>query len=234
MNISPPIGELSTAGRGTAKSPLNSPLINYTLSGLQRCWLPEHGRWSHIYHLDGRDPPNELLPQSDVFYTLNVLLGMSRVDEVPANIDVSAIFPGTYFNWRDFRSRNMHTAWRYGLQRSSNWRFQRRSARDLSALLSEKKNWQAFRAQDIGMLLTGIVAQAKAGRREWLRFADPLFEFLIERYHSELGLFFNAPLRISAQICFVCHPDLFDHRLLRLRRADRQRFRNCHGEHVYA
>ena len=61
----------------------NSPLINYALSGLQKCWMPEHQRWSHIYHLDGRANPNQSIPQSDVFYSLNVLLGMSRIRAVP-------------------------------------------------------------------------------------------------------------------------------------------------------
>ncbi|MEH2479042.1 hypothetical protein V1282_002399 [Nitrobacteraceae bacterium AZCC 2146] len=70
----------------------NSPLVNYALAGLQKCWLPEHGRWSHIYHLDGRDYPNESLPHSDVFYTLNVLLGMSRLNAIPVNINTSEIF----------------------------------------------------------------------------------------------------------------------------------------------
>ena len=32
----------------------NSPLVNYALRGLERCWLPRERRWSHIYHLDGR------------------------------------------------------------------------------------------------------------------------------------------------------------------------------------
>src|SRR5262249_55695209 len=73
-------------------SSLNSPLVNYALNGLRRCWLPEHGRWSHIYHLDGRAQPNESLPRSDVFYTLNVLLGLSRLSHVPNSIDVSATF----------------------------------------------------------------------------------------------------------------------------------------------
>jgi hypothetical protein len=58
--------------------------MNYALRGLRQCWLPENGRWSHIYHLGGRASPNESLPHSDVFYTLNVLLGMSRVQEIPA------------------------------------------------------------------------------------------------------------------------------------------------------
>ena len=61
----------------------NSPLVDYALRGLDRCWLPEFGRWSHIYHLDQRRQPNELVPPSDVFYTLNVLLGMARVQHVP-------------------------------------------------------------------------------------------------------------------------------------------------------
>jgi hypothetical protein len=50
-----------------------------------------------------------------------------------------------------------------------------------------------FRAQDLGMLLTGIVAQAREGRKEWNRFAGPLFSFLKDRYHGESGLFFDAP-----------------------------------------
>ena len=31
----------------------------------------------------------------------------------------------------------------------------------IKSLLNEKKNWWTFRAQDLGMLLTGIIAQAK-------------------------------------------------------------------------
>src|SRR6478609_1796682 len=69
-----------------------SPLGEYALSGLQKCWMPQHGRWSHIYHLDGRDQPNESLAQSDVFYTLNVLLGISRVSQIPDGIDVKGTF----------------------------------------------------------------------------------------------------------------------------------------------
>src|SRR5262245_46978363 len=70
----------------------NSPIVHYALRGLEQCWLPEHGRWSHIYHLDGRASPNESLPHSDVFYTLNVLLGMSRIKEVPNSINLLEIF----------------------------------------------------------------------------------------------------------------------------------------------
>ena len=70
----------------------NSPLVDYALRGLDRCWLPEFGRWSHIYHLDDRKQVNESVPPSDVFYTLNVLLGMARVPRVPSHIDLSGTF----------------------------------------------------------------------------------------------------------------------------------------------
>ena len=36
--------------------------------------------------------PNEFLPHSDVFYTINVLLGMSRVPQIPQAIDGREIF----------------------------------------------------------------------------------------------------------------------------------------------
>ena len=77
ITVSGTIVRVDSSGRQPS---LTSPLVNYALNGLQRCWLPEHGRWSHIYHLDGRDQPNESLAHSDVFYTLNVLLGFSRLN----------------------------------------------------------------------------------------------------------------------------------------------------------
>src|SRR5207247_915242 len=71
-----------------------SPLITYALRGLRNCWMPELGRWSHIYHLDGRSQPNQSVPESDVFYTLNVLLGFSRLRHVGSShgFDLPEIF----------------------------------------------------------------------------------------------------------------------------------------------
>jgi hypothetical protein len=169
----------------------NSPMVNYVLGGLQQCWIPEHGRWSHIYHLDGRDRPNESLPPSDVFYTLNVLLGMSRVGEIPDSVNVSEIFR------RNVRQLTRMPVAKYAFGMAL-WAAAELEldvpedvVQDLNSLLLEK-NWKDFRAQDLGMLLTGIVAQAKAGRKQWYHLAGPLFSFLSERYHSESGLFFDA------------------------------------------
>jgi hypothetical protein len=49
------------------------------LRGLKSCWMPEIGRWSHIFYLDGRVNPNRSVPSSDVFYSLNVMLGLSKI-----------------------------------------------------------------------------------------------------------------------------------------------------------
>jgi hypothetical protein len=169
----------------------NSPLVNYALRGLQRCWLPEHGRWSHIYHLDGRHPPNESLPSSDVFYTLNVLLGMSRLPAIPNGIDISQTFlrnaaqltriPVAKYAF----GMTLWAAAELGLD------VPEEVALHLNGLLAQK-NWPKFRAQDLGMLLTGIVAQTKAGRKDWYYLAAPLFSFLTERYHSQSGLFYDS------------------------------------------
>jgi hypothetical protein len=174
--------------------PLTFPLVNYALNGLQRCWLPDHGRWSHIYHLDGRDSPNESLAQSDVFYTLNVLLGCARVQQLPSSIDVSETFRRNVQQL--LRLPVAKYAFGMALWAAAELKLEVPIdvVRYLKGLLSEKKNWWTFRAQDLGMILTGVVAQARLGPKQWNLFADRLFAFLVERYHGPSGLFFDAPL----------------------------------------
>lgn len=171
----------------------NAHLVNYALSGLQKCWLPEQGRWSHIYHLDGRGSPNESLPQSDVFYTLNVLLGMSRLAETPDSINVSEIFRRNVLELTELPVPTYAFGMALWAAAELELEIPGEVARQLSGLLTEAREWEMFRAQDLGMLLTGIVAQARQDRKEWNRFAGPLFSFLKDRYHGESGLFFDAP-----------------------------------------
>jgi hypothetical protein len=170
----------------------NSNLVNYALRGLRQCWLPEHGRWSHIYHLDGRSSPNESLPHSDVFYTLNVLLGMSRVQELPDSIDVSDIFRRNAIQLTTLPVAKY--AYGMALWAAAELRLEVpvQVASATRALLSDQARWETFRAQDLGMLLTGVVAQVRAGGTEWERFAGPLYRFLSERFSSGSGLFFDA------------------------------------------
>jgi len=173
---------------------VNSPLINYALGGLQKCWMSDHQRWSHIYHLDGRSKPNQSIPHSDVFYSLNVLLGMSRIRTVPGNIDLADVF---YVNV-DQLTRLPVAKYAFGM---AMWTAARLKldlpfgvANMIRQLLEDHSSWTTFRAQDLGMLLTGIVAQAAVGRTEFAHHAAPLANFLSESYATETGLFCDTAI----------------------------------------
>ena len=169
----------------------NSPLVDYALKGLDRCWLGESGRWSHIYHLDGRREPNESVPPSDVFYTLNVLLGMSRVPSVPAHINTREIF------LRNARLLQALPVSKYAFGVAL-WTSAELGVtlpdeilRHIEGIVADRNQWRSFRAQDLGMIIAGVVAQAKTDPR-WTPRAAELVQFLLERYLSPSGLFFDA------------------------------------------
>jgi len=194
MNISQNIdSQTGISPLGGGKTSPNSPLVDYALNGLQRCWMPEYDRWSHIYHLDGRSQPNESVAHSDVFYTLNVLLGLSRVKEIPETIDLSRIFERNVIQLTKLPVRKY--AYGMALWAAAELRLDIPSdvVRHIESLLSDSSSWWIFRAQDLGMLLIGAVMQAKAGQKQWLRFVHALFRFLVEKYLSRSGLFFDAP-----------------------------------------
>jgi hypothetical protein len=192
MKISSNVGlRLVMDGAANEPSP-NSNLVNYALTGLRQCWLPEHDRWSHIYHLDGRVSPNESLPRSDVFYTLNVLLGMSRVRQIPDNIGVPEIFRRNALQLTTLPVAKYAYGMALWAAAELNLDVPEPVASAARALLSDEAQWDTFRAQDLGMLLTGVVAQTKMGRTEWLPFVGLLYRFLRKRLTSGSGLFFDA------------------------------------------
>lgn len=172
---------------------MNSPLVDYSLKGLDRCWQPQYGRWSHIYHLDGRDPANESVPHSDVFYTINVLLGLARVRQISSSINLAETFRRNVAQLAVLPVNKY--AFGCALWASAELKFElpEEMRRYLDVLLFKKKeNWLHFRAQDLGMILTGVVAQAKIDAKKWSPLARELFAFLSERYYSPSGLFCDA------------------------------------------
>jgi hypothetical protein len=173
-------------------TPANSPLVDYALKGLDLCWLPEYGRWSHIYHLDNRDQPNESLPQSDVFYTLNVLLGLARVRRVPRSVNLSETFQKNASHLVTLPVSKY--AFGVALWAGAELRLALpdHTLCHIDAMLSDKSKWASFRAQDLGMIIAGVVAQAKVDQQKWSPTAVGLFAFLIDRYCSPSGLFFDA------------------------------------------
>jgi len=170
----------------------NSPLIDFALRGLQRCWMPAHQRWSHIYHLDGRAEPNQSVPHSDVFYTLNVLVGLSRVPQIPSWIEVPAIFQrnAALLNSLPVRKYALGTAlWaeaELALELPAD------VSQTIEHVLSNQEEWKAFHAQDLGMILIGVVAQARRDPKKWTPLAKSLFEFLLSKFHARSGLFFDT------------------------------------------
>lgn len=172
--------------------PKNPPLVDYALKGLEQCWLPEQGRWSHIYHLDKQDKPNESVPHSDVFYTLNVLLGLARVRQIPPWINLSMTFKRNISHLMILPVSKY--AFGMALWAAAELQFELPAdlLRHIDVMLSTKSSWWRFSGQDLGMILVGVAAQAKHDPNKWTPIAAKLFAFLVDRYHSQSGLFFNS------------------------------------------
>ena len=170
----------------------NSPLVDYALRGLDRCWLPEFGRWSHIYHLDRQKQPNKSIPHSDVFYTLNVLLGMARVQHVPRHLDLAEIFRRNVGHLPSLPV----SKYAFGVALWTSAELGLAIPDSVLNFINEnvlnEDRWHSFRAQDLGMILAGVTAQARGDKAKWAPIATKLFQFLLERYHATSGLFFDA------------------------------------------
>ena len=186
------LAKMTLLHRNDNASLANSPLIDYALRGLERCWLPDHGRWSHAYHLDGRQQPNQSVPSSEVFYTLNVLLGLARVARVPETINVPEIYQRNVqqllclpvrkyaFGVALWAAAELHLDAPEGV------------VARVFADISDRRTLRSFRAQDIGMILTGIAAQARDDSKRWSRAADELFSQIVAGYCWPSGLFADA------------------------------------------
>lgn len=183
-----------TASLGTA----HDPLIGYVLKGLYNCWMPQHQRWSHIYHLDGRPTPNQSIPESDVFYSLNVLLGLSRVAESRSlGYDLDAIFDDCAHQLLNLNVKK----YAYGMALWVSAVMDRDLPEEVSDaiddFLRDRANWHNFRAQDLGLILTGLTARVTAGDERWRDLLAPLFERLRARHGCPSDLFFEGggPIR---------------------------------------
>jgi hypothetical protein len=157
--------------------------------------MAEHGRWSHIYHLDGRTRPNESVPPSDVFYSLNVLLGFSRIAHLALNHEFDV--PKTFRENVSLVPRLNSPKYAYGMAlwaaAELGLEIPGETLAAIVALVENRQIWKTFRAQDLGMILIGCVEQARrAAIGQWASMAHELFAFLSQRYTCSSGLFFDA------------------------------------------
>ena len=164
-----------------------SPLVNYALKGLGNCWMPEHGLFSHSYHLGGAAPGNLSKADSDPFYSLNVLLGLSRLPRhgQASEFDVEGIFdtatrallrPGVP---KYAFGMALWTSAELGLELPAD------THQRVTGLLADEPAYRQFTAQDLGMLLSGCVARARHG--------DDAFAAIAKRLRGVLEADFDGP-----------------------------------------
>jgi hypothetical protein len=174
------------------RAPQPSPLILYALRGLRNCWMQKEGRWSHIYHLDGRTEPNESVPESDVFYSLNVLLGFARISHLDGKhgFDVRSIFRQNVALVPKLNSPKYAYGMALWAAAELNLDIPPETFAAIVSFIEDRRHWKAFRAQDLGMILIGCVESARqAGEGRWASLAGDLFEFLNRYYSCSSGLF---------------------------------------------
>ena len=172
----------------------NAPLIEYALKGLRRCWMPERGRYSHLYRLDAAKQPNVSLPESDAFYTLNVLLGISRLGAVERSElpDLALTYEGCCREAANPRFRT----YAYGM---ALWVGAQLGLDPpvavvdrVLAVAADRRALDRLTAQDVGMLISGTTAMALAEGGIWQQVTRTLVEHLCRHYrHPKTGLFYN-------------------------------------------
>ncbi|HMF05693.1 MAG TPA: hypothetical protein VKE72_01590 [Methylocella sp.] len=170
-----------------------APLIRYAALGLRRCYMPRGGLWSHKYHLDGREAPNESVPHSDGYYSLNVLLGFARNSEIMAGepYDLKAIFKAAT------RSLQLPQARIYAFGMAL-WAGAELGFEVPGDVLAKIRGFTAdssaaipWSAQDIGLMLSGAVAQSRFNPA-WRKIATSLRDVILASYRAPGGLFFDS------------------------------------------
>ena len=167
-----------------------SPLISYALDGLAQCYMPKRGLWSFKRHFDGREEVNEARPAYDVFYSINVLLGLSKMQDaaVAAGIDPREMFPGVVAQLEG--SGAPRYAYGTALWTAAALRLPAPKwiCDHVLSMTSGVEAFRDWRAQEVGMLLCGVVAQTQ-NDASWAKLAKRARDFILNNLAGESGLF---------------------------------------------
>jgi hypothetical protein len=157
--------------------------------------MPELGRYSHRFRFDAPEPRNQSIPESDAFYTLNVLLGLSQLPEPKGceYLNLKSTYDGCCGELRSPRARTygfgmaLWVGARLGIE-PPDFLIDR-----VRAILASPRALLRSTAQDIGMLVSGATAMALKQRgEEWRSAAETLATCLRQHYHdASSGIFYN-------------------------------------------
>jgi len=172
-----------------------APLIEFTLRGLSNCWMPEKKLFSFRYKTDDPGDPNHSEPTFDPFYTLNVLLGFSKLDGLDEfqGVPIASIFETACHELLKAPDKT----YAFGMALWAGAELGIHPPEPLKdetrRILGDQAMWEQFAAQDTGMLLSGCVAfERKYPGDGWGDHAARLKDFLLERFSCDTsGLFYN-------------------------------------------
>ena len=182
------------AGSVVAASVSRSPLICYAMEGLRRCWMPGVGRYSHRFRFDVTEPQNESIPESDAFYTLNVLLGLSQLSTASdyEYLKIESTYKGCCEQLSSPRVRAYRLGMALWAGASLDIEPPGHLIDQVNSILRAPHIHRLTTAQDIGMLLSGTTAMAARDGGPWRVAAEALAQYLERHYcHPSSRIFYN-------------------------------------------
>lgn len=171
-----------------------SHLECYLMAGLRRCHSPATGLWSYKYLLDGRAEPNVWQPRYDVFYSLNLLLSLSKVDK--------QLLASHDYNVKDLLAQTCDELRRTGgplhsygtaAWAAAEWSIDvpGHIADHLRQALRDERATCRHTAQEIGMTLSGVTAIGLHDRA-WRSLGDQLCGVVLNQLRGSSDLFLNS------------------------------------------
>lgn len=171
-----------------------SPLVTYALKGLERCWMPQRRRFSFSYRFTPSGGANLSRRQGDTYYTLNVLLGLSRI-----YVNSGSAGPPIGLVYRDCcheLTREDFVPYAYGM---ALWAGAALGLDPPAPLIDRVRNQllnerrlEAMTAQDLALLASGSIAMSALDPKSWRGTAASLVRRIEDRYlNHNTSLFYN-------------------------------------------